>query len=76
MDNFTENKSSSMRSVLNILKYFYGRYPLAAYLIIFSLLLAGVMEGIGILTILPILNIIVTDSYVANSAVEDYIINL
>jgi ATP-binding cassette, subfamily C, bacterial len=75
MNSFTENKSSSISSVFNILKYFYELYPLTVYLIFFSLLLAGFLEGVGILTILPVLNIIITDSYVANSAVEDYIIN-
>jgi ATP-binding cassette subfamily C protein len=48
-----------LRNLFHILRLFTSRYPLASTLVIGSLLIANILEGLGILTLLPLLSLVV-----------------
>lgn len=46
-----------LRNLYRILRLFTSRYPVASGLVIGSLLIANILEGLGILTLLPLLSV-------------------
>lgn len=46
-----------LRDLARVLRLFFGRYPYASATVVGSLLIANILEGVGILSLLPLLNI-------------------
>ncbi|RME32378.1 MAG: hypothetical protein D6786_10735, partial [Gammaproteobacteria bacterium] len=50
-------KTGQRRDALALLRVFWHRYPLRSLLVLASLLVAGLAEGLGIVTLLPLLQL-------------------
>lgn len=62
-----------LRGLLRILHLFATRYPGPSLVVVLALLFAGFVEGFGVLSLLPLLNIIIDDPAAEASAVEQAI---
>ncbi|MGE5766350.1 MAG: ABC transporter ATP-binding protein [Bacteroidota bacterium] len=59
--------------MLGVLRIFYGARGAKAWLVLACLLLAGISEGIGLATLLPLLSLAIDDSGGESSAVAGYV---
>jgi len=58
--NLFKRSFSGIFDTIIIYLYFYKRYPLASSIIIIALLIAGILESIGILSLAPLLEFIIS----------------
>ncbi|MBS4048015.1 MAG: ABC transporter ATP-binding protein [Alphaproteobacteria bacterium] len=61
-----------LRDLGRVMQFFFNRYPYASATVIGSLLIANILEGIGILTLLPLLNIATGQSGAGNHIVTTF----
>ncbi len=59
-----------LRGLLRILRLFATRYPGPSLVVVIALLFAGFVEGLGVLSLLPLLNLAIGDPAAEASAVE------